>query len=74
MKFPLSPRHPERVCWGCEKLCPADDLRCGNGTERAQHPIELFGEDWYELEKKREEEERAARSTLIQSVKPALDR
>ena len=21
-------------------------MRCGNGTERAQHPLELFGEDW----------------------------
>lgn len=21
-------------------------MRCGNGTERAQHPIELWGEDW----------------------------
>jgi len=29
-------------------LCPADDMRCGNGTIRAPHPIELFGEDWLE--------------------------
>jgi hypothetical protein len=21
-------------------------MRCGNGTERAQHPVELWGEDW----------------------------
>jgi hypothetical protein len=21
-------------------------MRCGNGTERAQHPVELFGQDW----------------------------
>jgi hypothetical protein len=21
-------------------------MRCGNGTDRAQHPIELWGEDW----------------------------
>jgi len=21
-------------------------MRCGNGTERAQHPIELWGEEW----------------------------
>ena len=40
------PAHPERVCWGCDKYCPADDLRCGNGTERTQHPAELLGEDW----------------------------
>ena len=45
-KIPLRPGHPERICWGCEHLCPADDMRCGNGTERGQHPIELWGEDW----------------------------
>jgi len=22
-------------------------LACGNGSERTQHPIELFGADWY---------------------------
>ncbi|MEJ2078692.1 MAG: DUF3079 domain-containing protein [Acidobacteriota bacterium] len=47
-RYPLHPRHPERVCWGCDRFCPADDLRCGNGTVRAMHPIELFGEDWVE--------------------------
>jgi hypothetical protein len=46
--FPIHPKHPERICWGCDKYCPADDLRCGNGTIRAQHPVELFGEDWFE--------------------------
>jgi hypothetical protein len=45
-KFPVRPAHPERICWGCEHYCPANDMRCGNGTERAQHPIELWGEDW----------------------------
>lgn len=40
------PPHPERICWGCEKYCPADDLACGNGTIRTLHPVELFGEDW----------------------------
>ena len=45
-KFPVRPGHPERICWGCERFCPADDMRCGNGTERAQHPIELWGQDW----------------------------
>ncbi len=48
MRLPLHPKHPERTCWGCEKYCPAHDLTCGNGTERTQHPAELFGEDWYE--------------------------
>jgi hypothetical protein len=45
-KVPLHPKHPERVCWGCDKYCPADSLVCGNGTVRTQHPVELFGEDW----------------------------
>lgn len=44
--FPLRPAHPERVCWGCDLYCPVDDLRCGNGAERTQHPIELYGEGW----------------------------
>ena len=29
------PAHPERICWGCDKYCPADDLACGNGTSHA---------------------------------------
>ncbi|WP_256079804.1 DUF3079 domain-containing protein [Massilia sp. YIM B04103] len=45
-KFPIKPLHPERICWGCDKYCPVDALACGNGSERTQHPIELFGEDW----------------------------
>lgn len=47
-KFPIVARHPERICWGCDKYCPADSLACGNGSERTQHPAELFGEDWLE--------------------------
>ena len=46
-KFPLHPAHPERICWGCSRYCPVDDMVCGNGTIRAPHPIELFGDDWY---------------------------
>jgi hypothetical protein len=46
VKIPLHPVHPERICWGCEKYCSADDLRCGNGTVRTMHPLELFGDDW----------------------------
>jgi hypothetical protein len=45
-RIPLAPVHPERICWGCSKYCPADALRCGNGTERTMHPVELFGDDW----------------------------
>jgi hypothetical protein len=47
-RLPLHPKNPERTCWGCDKYCPADDLACGNGTIRAPHPVELFGDDWLE--------------------------
>ena len=46
-KFPRNPKHPERICWGCDKYCSVDDLGCGNGADRTQHPMELLGEDWY---------------------------
>jgi Protein of unknown function (DUF3079) len=52
-RLPLHPRYPERVCWGCDKYCAADDLACGNGTIRAPHPIELFGDDWLEWSERR---------------------
>ena len=45
----LHPKHPERICWGCDKYCSAKDLRCGNGSERTPHPVEIFGEDWLAL-------------------------
>lgn len=53
---PLHPKHPERVCWGCDKYCAADDLACGNGSVRTQHPVELFGEDWLEWSEQRDAE------------------
>lgn len=46
-KFPLNPTHPERICWGCDRYCPANSLACGNGAVRTMHPCETFGEDWY---------------------------
>lgn len=46
-KFPIAPKYPERICWGCDKYCVADDLQCGNGCERIQHPMELDGAEWY---------------------------
>ncbi|GAB3185143.1 DUF3079 domain-containing protein [Hydrogenophaga aquatica] len=49
-KFPINPPHPERICWGCDKYCPAGDMACGNGSDRTQHPAELFGPDWNEWE------------------------
>lgn len=46
-KFPIYPKNPQRICWGCDKYCAADDLQCGNGSERIQHPAELGGREWY---------------------------
>ena len=46
-KFPIAPKNPERICWGCDKYCREDDLQCGNGCERIQHPMELDGAEWY---------------------------
>lgn len=51
---PLAPQHPERICWGCNKYCPENALACGNGTIRAPHPIELFGEDWLQWGEERD--------------------
>ena len=45
-KFPDRPARPERTCWGCDRYCAADAMVCGNGSERTQHPAELFGDDW----------------------------
>ena len=45
-KVPIHPANPERLCWGCDKYCAASDMLCGNGSDRTQHPFELFGEDW----------------------------
>ena len=47
-KFPISPANPQRICWGCDRYCPADQLMCGNGTVATLHPSELFGDDWME--------------------------
>ncbi|MFA7291982.1 MAG: DUF3079 domain-containing protein [Rhodocyclaceae bacterium] len=46
-RFPLHPKHPERICWGCDRYCSTDNLQCGNGSGRTQHPAELLGDDWY---------------------------
>ncbi|MFZ3128301.1 MAG: DUF3079 domain-containing protein [Rhodoferax sp.] len=45
-KFPDHPANPERICWGCDKYCAANAMMCGNGSDRTQHPYELFGEGW----------------------------
>jgi hypothetical protein len=45
--FPISPKHPERICWGCDRYCASTALACGNGADRTMHPAEMIGEDWY---------------------------
>jgi hypothetical protein len=42
----IFPKHPERICWGCEKLCPANHLMCRE--TRVAHPVELYGDDWWQ--------------------------
>jgi hypothetical protein len=49
-KFPIHPARPELICWGCDRYCAADAMACGNGSDRTQHPSELFGPDWAEWE------------------------
>jgi len=46
--YPIHPPHPERVCWGCDRYCSANDLVCGSDTVRTPHPVELFGDDWHD--------------------------
>jgi hypothetical protein len=55
--LPIYPMHPERICWGCNKYCRADDMACGNGSIRTPHPSETFGDDWWELAQGQEEAE-----------------
>jgi hypothetical protein len=45
-RFPIHPARPELICWGCDRYCPADAMACGNGSDRTQHPAELFGDGW----------------------------
>ena len=47
-RFPIHPAHPERICWGCDKYCPADSLACGNGSGRTPHPVEFWGDGWHD--------------------------
>ncbi|MDE2136904.1 MAG: DUF3079 domain-containing protein [Gammaproteobacteria bacterium] len=61
-KVPIRPGHPERICWGCALFCPANDMRCGNGTDRTQHPIELWGEDWMSVGRDAENDDPTSRN------------
>ena len=38
--IPEAPKYPERICWGCEKLCPTNHLNCRE--TRVPHPKELY--------------------------------
>ena len=69
-RIPLHPAHPERTCWGCDKYCPADSLACGNGTIRAPHPVELFGDDWVEWIETRE---RKTAADVAQTFRSAVE-
>ncbi|GGX01317.1 DUF3079 domain-containing protein [Undibacterium macrobrachii] len=55
-KFPIHPKNPERICWGCDLYCPANSMACGNGSDRTAHPVELFGENWSDWEPSRPEQ------------------
>ena len=66
-RLPVQPSYPERICWCCDKYCPADDLACGNGTIRTLHPAELFGADWVEWF------DRARPAATTRDVSPAPD-
>ena len=68
-KFPAHPANPHRLCWGCDKYCPATSMVCGNGSERTQHPVELFGDDWQEWA---EAQAGAAEPVPAEAALPAL--
>ena len=76
-RFPIYPPHPERICWGCERLCPATHMVCGNGKERTEHPSELFGEGWYDEPvlplQKRDASADAASDTSSRASEPVRD-
>jgi metal-sulfur cluster biosynthetic enzyme len=72
--YPVLPAHPERVCWGCDQYCPADDLTCGNGSDRTQHPVELFGDDWQEWSQSLSSgEEDLTRVRIVEALRTVLD-
>ena len=72
--YPTHPPHPERVCWGCDQYCPADDLTCGKDTVRTPHPIELFGDDWKEWAESRDDTpDEMTRSRVVEALRCVLD-
>ncbi len=71
-KFPVNPKHPERNCWGCNIYCSAKSMMCGNGSERTQHPVELFGADWMEWGAEAPATEPPATEPPVEAVASAL--
>ncbi|HEY2406606.1 MAG TPA: DUF3079 domain-containing protein [Polyangiaceae bacterium] len=73
--YPTRPAHPERVCWGCDQYCPADDLVCGNGSERTPHPVELFGDDWQEWARSNFEDsdDDVTRFRIVEALRTVFD-
>jgi hypothetical protein len=74
----VKPRHPERIWWGHDRYCAADDLAGGNGTIRTPHPSELFGEDWLAWPEERARSGRPAAAiinpcTAMRSVNPLMN-
>ena len=67
-RYPDAPAHPERICWGCDSVCPASDMRCGNGSVRTEHPVELFGPDGRQTVL--DEDEAATLGTVAQPEPP----
>ncbi len=70
---PTHPAHPERVCWGCDQYCPADDLTCGSDTVRSPHPVELFGDDWQTPAEDSGDADEMTRSRVIEALRGVLD-
>ena len=68
-KFPIHPAHPERTCWGCDLYCPSNSMSCGNGSDRTQHPVELFGDDWQDWGVKTEVDNKSSPTISICSDK-----
>jgi metal-sulfur cluster biosynthetic enzyme len=71
--YPTHPRHPERVCCGCDQYCPADDLTCGKDTVRSPHPVELFGEDWQQAAEGPVSVDEMTRARVIEALRGVLD-
>ncbi|WP_374361519.1 DUF3079 domain-containing protein [Pseudoduganella danionis] len=72
-RFPIHPAKPELICWGCDKYCPADSMACGNGSDRTQHPVELFGPDWHSFGLNQSNEELDSSSTDGQGTTDKTD-